>query len=342
MRLSPVRELSMEEAIVEKRELEEEEEEEEKGGQHKWAEFCSEFAWKNIWFHGKDKVFRGWTDIGENLLIGLFFALLSIFDVGSDSWSAWRFIAVKRQCLLYLPRWESESCERIFEALQACFSFVNSNRVMFRFWFGDDYTKTVASEDDPYVTGNFTNCTKVVIIFSSENVSWSRQFQLKIPRYELVSISPRLVTITTTPQQKFPASLLSVEKATRCSHYPSQVLNQLIPLWRFVPDSPYSSWCCHPSTCPWRWPAEAPGGCRWPSPWPSFPSPSPCSSSNWPPLSTLASSSRLSILWWPRQKQGTDMSVLVHFSKCVIPKNGVLSSAVASFLLGGVPQKCMF
>ena len=40
---------------------------------------------------------------------------------------------------------------------------------MFRFWFGDDYTKTVASEDDPYVTGNFTNCTKVVIIFSSEN-----------------------------------------------------------------------------------------------------------------------------------------------------------------------------
>ena len=30
-----------------------------------------------------------------------------------------------------------------------------------RFWFGDDYTKTVASEDDPYVTGNFTNCTKV-------------------------------------------------------------------------------------------------------------------------------------------------------------------------------------
>ena len=102
MRLSPVRELSMEEAIVEKRELEEEEEEEEeKGGQHKWAEFCSEFAWKNIWFHGKDKVFRGWTDIGENLLIGLFFALLSIFDVGSDSWSAWRFIAVIFRSCIY-------------------------------------------------------------------------------------------------------------------------------------------------------------------------------------------------------------------------------------------------
>ena len=83
----------MEEANIERRELEEEEEEEEEGGQHKWTEFCSEFAWKNIWFHGKDKVFRGWTDIGENLLIGLFFATLSIFDVGSDTWSAWRFNA---------------------------------------------------------------------------------------------------------------------------------------------------------------------------------------------------------------------------------------------------------
>ena len=37
-----------------------------------------------------EKVFRGWTDIGENFLIGLFFGLLSLFDVGSDSWSAWR------------------------------------------------------------------------------------------------------------------------------------------------------------------------------------------------------------------------------------------------------------
>ena len=93
MRLSPGRELSMEEANIERRELEEEEEEEEEGGQHKWTEFCSEFAWKNIWFHGKDKTFRGWADIGENLLIGLFFATLSIFDVGSDTWSAWRFNA---------------------------------------------------------------------------------------------------------------------------------------------------------------------------------------------------------------------------------------------------------
>lgn len=108
------RELSME-AIVER-----EQEEEDEGGQHKWTEFCTEFAWSNIWFQGKEeKVFRGWTDIGENFLLGLFFGLLSLFDVGSDSWSAWRF------------------------------------------WFGDDYTKTVSSEDDPYVTGNFTNCTKV-------------------------------------------------------------------------------------------------------------------------------------------------------------------------------------
>jgi len=108
------------EAIVER-----EQEEEDEGGQHKWTEFCTEFAWSNIWFQGKEeKVFRGWTDIGENFLLGLFFGLLSLFDVGSDSWSAWRF------------------------------------------WFGDDYTKTVSSEDDPYVTGNFTNCTKVVIFFN--------------------------------------------------------------------------------------------------------------------------------------------------------------------------------
>ena len=76
------RELSMD--AMEERELEEEDE----GGKHKWTEFCSEFAWNNIWF--KHKVFRGWTDIGENIVIGLFFALLSLFDVGSDSWSAWR------------------------------------------------------------------------------------------------------------------------------------------------------------------------------------------------------------------------------------------------------------
>ena len=81
------RELSME-AIVER-----EQEEEDEGGQHKWTEFCTEFAWSNIWFQGKEeKVFRGWTDIGENFLLGLFFGLLSLFDVGSDSWSAWRFL----------------------------------------------------------------------------------------------------------------------------------------------------------------------------------------------------------------------------------------------------------
>ena len=76
------------EAIVER-----EQEEEDEGGQHKWTEFCTEFAWSNIWFQGKEeKVFRGWTDIGENFLLGLFFGLLSLFDVGSDSWSAWRFL----------------------------------------------------------------------------------------------------------------------------------------------------------------------------------------------------------------------------------------------------------
>ena len=76
------------EAIVER-----EQEDEDEGGQHNWNDFCSEFAWTNIWFQGKEeKVFRGWTDIGENFLLGLFFGLLSLFDVGSDSWSAWRFL----------------------------------------------------------------------------------------------------------------------------------------------------------------------------------------------------------------------------------------------------------
>merc|ERR1719370_104473 len=81
------------EAIVER-----ETEEDDEGGRHKWKEFCSEFSWTNMWFTSQqssdniatEKVFRGWTDIGENFLIGLFFGLLSLFDVGSDSWSAWR------------------------------------------------------------------------------------------------------------------------------------------------------------------------------------------------------------------------------------------------------------
>ena len=52
---------------------------------------------------------------------------------------------------------------------------------MFRFWFGDDYTKTVASEDDPYVTGNFTNCTKVVIILHLKMYLESKFLMMTFP-----------------------------------------------------------------------------------------------------------------------------------------------------------------